>query len=648
MGVVALVVVFWYASIRVVVTDGWRTRVCVARVLVGLRVVVVSTYMRLINGYRGSGRVLLLVINNHLQAAMVHNKGTVIHGSSGFRTEDAHGVTPTSAFFAARCKHFMSGYCSWGQTCRFAHVKGVPTGSKTVPSETPCGHSGLVSGHSVTCTAQEEIDQQQQSSASLVISSGASRASNEQDGAMSMPQEDAEGVMSAAAKAAFGEEQSRHLTDGTTSAVFTARCKFFGNGYCSWGDQCRFAHVDPVPCCGNDSICETVVPREEEHVTPIQKRERPIARLWVHVYLHKPHDDFDLIPILLGTGGHHTRRIYEETHAKVRVRGRGSGHLEIDGKEEAPVPLMVAVTANGMKQKAFKVAVEMLVKRLDEVSEEFNEFCRQRRLPALEPLYSFGEIPQIAKRVLKAIKDKCNKKTPKQKVKLAPINEDESSSADVEPICASSVVSVRPRMQTDIDSCSIGVMPPNGAGVAFGSAVDYRETGKYSSGVMPGQTSEGICVDSAADEPTALSTPQSLWYVPRQQCGTRPAIADPRQHYSGDGSKHNSTCHYDEADDHGSVNPRELSSKVADMLMAGGVKVMDSRRIAETVHRLLEDYQTEEHHNASEQWRDDDSGWSVINVCGDPDAEDKSSEASFNTQMEASVMKFLWQEDKSI
>lgn len=80
-------------------------------------------------------------------------------------------------------------------------------------------------------------------------------------------------------------------------------------------------------------------------------------RLWVHIYLHmriqgKSLDKyglprfFDLVPALIGRLGCHTKKIHEETGAKIRIRGQGSGHKEIEGEYEAPVPLMVAISTD--------------------------------------------------------------------------------------------------------------------------------------------------------------------------------------------------------------------------------------------------------------------------------------------------------------
>jgi hypothetical protein len=63
----------------------------------------------------------------------------------------------------------------------------------------------------------------------------------------------------------------------------------------------------------------------------------------------------------------------------VRLRGRGSGHLE--GGREAPVPLMLVVTCSG-SVSTFRTAVEMAVEVLRRVEAQFHATCGgQERLP---------------------------------------------------------------------------------------------------------------------------------------------------------------------------------------------------------------------------------------------------------------------------
>ena len=120
--------------------------------------------------------------------------------------------------------------------------------------------------------------------------------------------------------------------------------------------------------------------------------KRPPRRLWVHIFLFKHHADFDLVPVLIGRQGVHMSKIFTATGAKLRIRGRGSGHLEVDGKKEAPVPLQVAVTVNKGEPSHFKKAVDMVVVQLLEVTEHYKQFCWLRCLPIQLPIFCIGEV----------------------------------------------------------------------------------------------------------------------------------------------------------------------------------------------------------------------------------------------------------------
>lgn len=106
-------------------------------------------------------------------------------------------------------------------------------------------------------------------------------------------------------------------------------------------------------------------------------REPP--RLWVHIVLNMQARGFDPVPRLIGRAGCNTRRISEATGAKVRIRGRGSGFLEVKGAE-APVPLMMAVTADGRNVAGFVRAVEMALEVLSQTGDDFASHCQQHGL----------------------------------------------------------------------------------------------------------------------------------------------------------------------------------------------------------------------------------------------------------------------------
>jgi hypothetical protein len=122
------------------------------------------------------------------------------------------------------------------------------------------------------------------------------------------------------------------------------------------------------------------------------------TRLWCHLFLNKQHPYFDLVPILIDGCA---CNFHNMTSVKIRLRGRGSGHPEVDDSE-APVPLMVAVTAKGSDQVRFKTEVVMMVTKLQAVQQLIVvEECQQRL--KRESLWWFGEMSKDAEIVLDAL-----------------------------------------------------------------------------------------------------------------------------------------------------------------------------------------------------------------------------------------------------
>lgn len=208
------------------------------------------------------------------------------------------------------------------------------------------------------------------------------------------------------------------VTPPKAQSLSTDLCNHWLHGYCSWGLKCRFVHTgsrasDRKPLLSSgfslatkddpESTCEEagqLVQAEEGSETNYNSKEakwvwrRPAARFWAHIFLHRRHPAFDIVPILIGRMGNNMRDIFAATNAKLRIRGRGSGHLEVDGKDEAPVPLMLAVTATNHDPEGFRKAIEMVMVRLHAVSAHFCLFCQQHGLhqpTSKEPLFSFGE-----------------------------------------------------------------------------------------------------------------------------------------------------------------------------------------------------------------------------------------------------------------
>eukprot|EP00421_Protoceratium_reticulatum_P010428 CAMPEP_0168403338 /NCGR_PEP_ID=MMETSP0228-20121227/24077_1 /TAXON_ID=133427 /ORGANISM="Protoceratium reticulatum, Strain CCCM 535 (=CCMP 1889)" /LENGTH=674 /DNA_ID=CAMNT_0008416937 /DNA_START=43 /DNA_END=2067 /DNA_ORIENTATION=+ len=129
------------------------------------------------------------------------------------------------------------------------------------------------------------------------------------------------------------------------------------------------------------------------------------TRLWAHIHLHMQSPGFDLVPRLIGRKGCNMRKIAESTGAKIRIRGRGSGHLEIDGKYEAPTPLMVAVTTDKADEDGFRGAVVAMLEELRNVEKRFHTFVQQKNLKHDGVCYSIGNLPDKAKDCLGSILD---------------------------------------------------------------------------------------------------------------------------------------------------------------------------------------------------------------------------------------------------
>jgi len=98
-------------------------------------------------------------------------------------------------------------------------------------------------------------------------------------------------------------------------------------------------------------------------------------RLCCHIHLHMFGKGFDLVPKIIGKRGCNMRQIAEATGAKLRIRGKGSGHVETKSRKEADVPLMLAITAEGGNEANFRQALEQTLQLLKQVESRFLEYC---------------------------------------------------------------------------------------------------------------------------------------------------------------------------------------------------------------------------------------------------------------------------------
>ena len=89
--------------------------------------------------------------------------------------------------------------------------------------------------------------------------------------------------------------------------------------------------------------------------------------MWAHIFLNEAYPG--VVTKLVGR--RYLRDIFEVTKVKLRVQGRGSGHLEATNKnKEAQVPLMLALSGLESDPESFRRAVSMSVAALQRLEEE--------------------------------------------------------------------------------------------------------------------------------------------------------------------------------------------------------------------------------------------------------------------------------------
>eukprot|EP00443_Scrippsiella_acuminata_P022449 CAMPEP_0115265010 /NCGR_PEP_ID=MMETSP0270-20121206/50731_1 /TAXON_ID=71861 /ORGANISM="Scrippsiella trochoidea, Strain CCMP3099" /LENGTH=430 /DNA_ID=CAMNT_0002681061 /DNA_START=25 /DNA_END=1317 /DNA_ORIENTATION=- len=174
-------------------------------------------------------------------------------------------------------------------------------------------------------------------------------------------------------------------------------------------DACATAATSP------SRVEERACRSHPEIPQPRQRRLQIRSRLWCHLYVSPDmlKHGFDFNKKIIGHGGCCTRAIYDATGAKIRLRGRGSGHLE--GGCEAPAPLMLAITGEHGETANFCKAIKMSAELLQDVSRRFQSFCQPRGKhqkgggrPLAEqssPLFWVGEISPLGATVAASVLD---------------------------------------------------------------------------------------------------------------------------------------------------------------------------------------------------------------------------------------------------
>lgn len=89
--------------------------------------------------------------------------------------------------------------------------------------------------------------------------------------------------------------------------------------------------------------------------------------------------EFQVARRLIGSKGSNMKRIVQQTDAKLRLRGQGSGYFEGSGQKESSEPLQLCISCTNLE--GYKTAVRQTEDLLKRVHEEYREFCREKGLP---------------------------------------------------------------------------------------------------------------------------------------------------------------------------------------------------------------------------------------------------------------------------
>lgn len=89
---------------------------------------------------------------------------------------------------------------------------------------------------------------------------------------------------------------------------------------------------------------------------------------------------FRAAKVLIGRGGQNMRRISEVTNAKLRVRGRGSGHLEGPDARESTDQLMCCISCPD--REGYELAKSQALAVFEQMFDSYREHCRKSGRPA--------------------------------------------------------------------------------------------------------------------------------------------------------------------------------------------------------------------------------------------------------------------------
>merc|ERR1740130_761470 len=101
--------------------------------------------------------------------------------------------------------------------------------------------------------------------------------------------------------------------------------------------------------------------------------------------------EFQVARRLIGSKGSNMKKIVQQTDAKLRLRGVGSGYFEGSGQKESSEPLQLCISCTNAE--GYKTAVRLTEDLLKKVHDEYRQFCRDNMLPMPDLQINLSENP---------------------------------------------------------------------------------------------------------------------------------------------------------------------------------------------------------------------------------------------------------------
>merc|ERR1719162_1317070 len=102
--------------------------------------------------------------------------------------------------------------------------------------------------------------------------------------------------------------------------------------------------------------------------------------------------EFQVARRLIGSKGSNMKKIVQQTDAKLRLRGQGSGYFEGAGQKESSEPLQLCISCTNAD--GYKTSVRQAEELLKRVYQEYQQFCREngKEVPHLEVNFSENQL----------------------------------------------------------------------------------------------------------------------------------------------------------------------------------------------------------------------------------------------------------------